>query len=126
MSTLTAFDAWDSIRARLSPEERLRFDMGQDVTVEMTHEEYDAIENDPLRRLIRETSKRVAAAFDSLLGATIQPGAPWAPMVAPPVPLRSDLLLNSCTHAFAAETCPHHGPVTDTDVADLHTGRATR
>jgi hypothetical protein len=54
MADMTADEAWDHVRDRLSPEERLRFDMGQDVTVEMTRDEFDAIKRDPMRRAIRE------------------------------------------------------------------------
>lgn len=73
MSTMTAEDAWDSIRARLSPEERLHFDMGQDVTVEMTREEYDAIENDPVRQLWNTMGQRLGAALDRALDASTPP-----------------------------------------------------
>ncbi|MGZ0070050.1 hypothetical protein [Microbacterium arborescens] len=45
--------------------------------------------------------------------------APWAPMMAPPLPLRDDMPRNTCPHAFYAETCPEHGPVTDADLADI-------
>lgn len=31
--------------------------------------------------------------------------APWAPMVAPPLPLRSDAEWDTCPHAYAAEDC---------------------
>ena len=71
---MTAADAWDHVRGRLSPEERLRFDMGQDVTVEMTREEYDAIENDPVRRMWRDVGARIGAAFDrSIIAGTESP-----------------------------------------------------
>lgn len=125
---MTADEAWSHIRERLSPKERLHFDRGQDITIEMTREEYDAIEQDPIRRAIREGVKRagrsIGQALDSaILGDTAQPRAAWSPMIAPPLPLRSDLLLDSCEHAFAAKTCPNHGPVRDTDVLTLHRGR---
>lgn len=67
MSDLTAREAWDQIRDRLDPTERLRFDMGQDVTVEMTREEYDAIENDPVRKVMQDMGDRMSAALDHAL-----------------------------------------------------------
>lgn len=74
MTDLTAHEAWDQIRERLTPEERLRFDMGQDVTVEMTREEYDAIENDPVRQMWRDVGARIGAAFDrSIIAGTESP-----------------------------------------------------
>lgn len=73
MSDLSAADAWEQVRDRLSPEERLRFDMGQDVTVEMTREEYDAIENDPVRQVWQDMGARMGAALDRALSDATPP-----------------------------------------------------
>lgn len=35
--------------------------------------------------------------------------APWSPMVAPPLPLRSDFLWNTCDHGWIAEVCNGDG-----------------
>lgn len=76
MSDLTAREAWDQIRDRLDPAERLRFDMGQDVTVEMTREEYEAIQNDPVRKVWQDIGARMGAALDHALAH----GTPPAPV----------------------------------------------
>lgn len=71
MADMTADEAWDHVCDWLSPEERRRFDMGRDVTVEMTRDEFDAIERDPMRRAIREGMERAGRSIGQALDHAI-------------------------------------------------------